>query len=144
MIDPTEPIREMASDFPLVDEGTACTQASFKANGKGFLYIGPQGGRYKAMFKLSQSLPQAEQMEAERPKDFQVGANAWVTARFSAEQPLPKRLWQKWLKESYKAATSDKKRASKKSPTTKQPKKTSTRSEVTSKKKAAKKRRPGK
>lgn len=104
MTDPTEPIRDLAASFPLVDEGTACTQASFKACRQGFLYIGPQGGRYKAMFKLDASRQQAEQLAADRPDDFQVGSSAWVTARFSAEKPLPKRLWQKWLKESYNLA----------------------------------------
>ncbi|MCR9197254.1 MAG: hypothetical protein NXI04_01295 [Planctomycetaceae bacterium] len=108
MPDPTAAICERAAAFPLVDEGTACTQASFKACGNGFLYIGPQGGRYKAMFKLAASRGQAEQLAAERPDDFQVASTAWVTARFSADKPLPKRLWQKWLNESYSLATAGK------------------------------------
>ena len=53
MKDPTEPIRLKASQYPDVDEGTACTQSSFKTGGKSFLFIGEQGGRYKAMFKLN-------------------------------------------------------------------------------------------
>ncbi len=91
----------MASQFPEVDQGTACTQSSFKSNGKAFLFIGMQGGRYKAMFKLEQSVPQATDLANERPDDFQIGSNKWVTARFTAEKPLPVRLWKKWLKESY-------------------------------------------
>lgn len=58
-IDPTEDMRMKASLYPDVDEGTACTQLSFKANKKGFLYCGEQGGRWKAMFKLSESMPEA-------------------------------------------------------------------------------------
>lgn len=108
MSDPTAAICERAAAFPLVDEGTACTQTSFKACGQGFLYIGPQGGRYKAMFKLAASRAEAERLATERPDDFQVGSTAWVTARFSASKPLPKRLWQKWLDESYTLATAGK------------------------------------
>lgn len=99
--DPTEVIRLKASKYPDVDKGTACTQTSFKACGKGFLYIGEQGGRYKAMFKLKDSIPEAEKLAAKAPEDFQVGSGSWVTARFTAEKPLAKTLWVKWLDESY-------------------------------------------
>lgn len=37
----------------------------------------------------------------EEPKRFEVGKTGWVTARFTAEEPLPKRIWGKWLAESY-------------------------------------------
>jgi hypothetical protein len=102
--DPTEPIRQAASEFPDVAEGTSCTQGSFKVGKQAFLYVGPQGGRYKAMFKLEASRAQAEALAKERPDDFQAGSTAWVTARFSAEKPLPKRLWTKWLRESHALA----------------------------------------
>ncbi len=102
--DPTDSIRERASRYPGVDEGTACTQSAFKAGKKAFLYIGVQGGRCKAMFKLDQSLPEAMALARERPDDVQVGVNGWVTARFSADAPMPKRRWEKWLDESYALA----------------------------------------
>lgn len=101
-MDPTEPIREKAASYPEVAEGTACTQGSFKRGKKAFLFIGPQGGRYKAMFRLDASIPQAEELAAQDPDRFQVGKPPWVTARFSSEKPMPKRLWTKWLNESYK------------------------------------------
>ncbi|MFK7802037.1 MAG: hypothetical protein AB8G95_10420 [Anaerolineae bacterium] len=99
--DPTEPMRMKASLYPSVDEGTACTQSSFKANKQGFLYIGKQGGRYKAMFKLKKSIIEADDLAAQTPADFQVGNTGWVTARFTAEEPMPTQLWEKWLDESY-------------------------------------------
>jgi len=101
MKDPTEVIRLKASQYPNVDEGTSCTQSSFKTGGKSFLFIGEQGGRYKAMFKLKESNAEAAKIAKKQPKDFQVGSGIWVTARFSADKPLPKRLWKKWLDESY-------------------------------------------
>jgi hypothetical protein len=99
--DPTEPLRVAASEYPGVDQGTACTQSSFKAGKKAFLYVGEQGGRSKAMFKLQASLDQAAELAKANPADVQVGSNGWVTARFSAEKPMPKRLWKRWLDESY-------------------------------------------
>ena len=101
MKDPTEAIRVKASKYPNVDEGTSCTQSSFKTGGTAFLFIGEQGGRYKAMFKLKDSKTEAESLARKQPKDFQVGSGVWVTARFSDDKPLPKKLWQKWLDESY-------------------------------------------
>lgn len=106
--DPTLPIREKASRYPGVDEGTACTQSSFKANKKAFLFIGEQGGRYKAMFKLDKSMPEARKLAAKHPEDYQAGKTGWVTARFSAEKPMPKTRWSKWLDESYGLAVGGK------------------------------------
>jgi hypothetical protein len=99
--DPTEPIRIKASGYPEVDAGTACTQDAFKTGKKAFLYIGPQGGRFKAMFKLGESRAAAEALAESDPSHYEVGSTAWVTARFSAEEPMPQARWEKWLDESY-------------------------------------------
>ena len=99
--DPTEPIRQKASRYPGVDKGTACTQSSFKAGKQAFLYIGMQGERHKAMFKLDASKAEAAKLAKKEPDCYQVGSTAWVTARFTAEAPMPKKLWEKWLDESY-------------------------------------------
>ena len=104
--DPTDPIRLKASRYPGVDKGTACTQSSFKAGKKAFLYIGPQGGRYKFMLKLDRSMPEAVKLAAKEPDRFEVGSTGWVTARFTTEQPVPKKLWEKWLDESYELSLS--------------------------------------
>ena len=99
--DPTEPIRLKASRYAEVDEGTACTQSAFKTHKGAFLYIGEQGGRYKAMFKLQTSMSEAARLAKKDPNNYDVGSTAWVTARFSADEPMPKKLWEKWLDESY-------------------------------------------
>jgi len=125
-IDPTEPIRLKASRYPAVDEGTACTQSSFKTGKRAFLYIGMQGGRYKAMFKLQKSMPAAIKLAEKEPDRFEVGSTAWVTARFTADKPLSRKLWEKWLDESYElsiASGAGKKSAKKKSPKKKTAKK---------------------
>lgn len=102
--DPTEPMRLQASRYPDVDEGTACTQSAFKTRKKAFLYVGMQGGRYKAMFNLGASMPEAAKLAKKDPDRFQVGSTAWVTARFTIDKPMPKKLWGKWLDESYEQA----------------------------------------
>lgn len=103
--DPTEVIRMHAATYEGVVEGTSCAQTSFKAGKKPFLYIGPQGGRFKAMFKLETSLPEARELAEAQPDRFEVGKTSWVTARFDAGKPLPKRIWKRWLDESYELAT---------------------------------------
>lgn len=102
--DPEATLRDAARSLGDVDEGTSCSQTSFKVGGKPFLYVGQQGGRSKAMFKLDASLAQAETMAAAAPDDVQIGKHGWVTARFTAAQPLPARTWKRWLKESYALA----------------------------------------
>ncbi|MDJ0975292.1 MAG: MmcQ/YjbR family DNA-binding protein [Planctomycetota bacterium] len=103
--DPTAALRAYAATYDDVTEGTSCSQTSFKAGKKAFLYVGPQGGRFKAMFKLKDSMPEAEELAEADPDRFQVGNTSWVTARFDAKKPLPKRIWKRWLDESYALAT---------------------------------------
>ncbi|MEO1136154.1 MAG: hypothetical protein AAFW68_06030, partial [Pseudomonadota bacterium] len=69
--DPTEPMRLRASQYEEVDEGTSCTQTSFKTGGKAFFFIGEQGGRYKAMFKLNASKAEAMKLAKTQPDNYQ-------------------------------------------------------------------------
>ncbi len=107
MTDPTSALRKAATAFPDVVEGTSCNQTSYKAGKKAYLYIGPgpKGIGYKAMFKLESSLKDAENLARKEPKRFEIGVGNWVTTRFTAEEPLPKKLWSSWLRESYESAT---------------------------------------
>lgn len=107
MTDPTEAIREKAASYPEVAKGTSCTQSSFKAGSGTFLFIGPgpKGKGFKAMFKLRDSMPDAEARATEEPTRFEVGKTGWVTARFTAEEPLPRSVWEPWLDESYGITT---------------------------------------
>lgn len=102
-VDPTDAIRRRAVTFPGVAKGASCTQSSFKAGKGTFLFIGPgpKGQGFKAMFKLAASMPQARELAEQHPQRFEVGTTGWVTARFTAAEPLPKRIWEKWLSESY-------------------------------------------
>ena len=104
--DPTEAIRNKAAAFPSVAKGTSCNQSSFKVGKRAFLYIGPgaKGVGFKAMFKLGESMPEAEELANSQPHRFEVGNTGWVTTRFSAEEPLPDELWETWLMESYEKA----------------------------------------
>ena len=101
--DPTQAMHAAAARLPDVITGSSCNQTSFKRGKSAFLYLGPgpKGQGFKAMFKLQRSLPQAEKLAAEDPARVQLGSTSWVTARFSAEVPLAKSIWQKWIQESY-------------------------------------------
>jgi hypothetical protein len=87
--------------------GTSCNQTSYKAGKKAFLYVGPgaKGVGYKAMFKLEASLEEAKDLARSEPRRFELGVGNWVTTRFSADDPLPKKIWSRWLEESHAAAT---------------------------------------
>jgi hypothetical protein len=108
--DPTEAIRKKAAAFPEVAKGTSCNQASFKAGKSSCLFIGPgaKGQGFKAMFKLKSSMPRARQLAAEEPSRYEVGSTGWVTTRFTAEEPLPRSIWETWLEESYDLSCSSK------------------------------------
>lgn len=101
--DPAEAIRRHAMTLPGVSQGASCTQSAFRAGKGTFLFIGPgpSGVGFKAMFKLEASMPQALKLAAQRPDRFEVGATSWVTARLTAEEPLPRRIWGEWLAESH-------------------------------------------
>ena len=78
-----------------------------------------QGGRYKAMVKLQRSMPEAAKLARKDPDCYEVGSTGWVTARFTAEKPWPRKLWVKWLDESYElssTAAPGRKPAKKKAP----------------------------
>lgn len=102
-MDPTYPMREKAASFEDVVTGTSCNQSSFKTKRGSFFFAGPgaKGMGFKAMFKLRESMPQAQALANEYPKQFEVGSTGWVTTRFSAEEPLPEAIWGKWIEESY-------------------------------------------
>lgn len=102
-LDPIEQIEAEAASYSNVTTGQSCNQTSFKVGKGTFLFIGPgpKGQGFKAMFKLKDSMPEAQKLADREPKKFEVGKTGWVTTRFSAEEPLPRKIWEKWLLESY-------------------------------------------
>ena len=108
--DPTDEIQRKAGAFPDVTKGSSCNQSSFKAGKGAFLYIGPgaKGQGFKAMFKLKRSMAHARKLATTDPERFEVGSNGWVTTRFTAEEPLPKSIWEAWLEESYELSCTSK------------------------------------
>lgn len=105
--DPTKALTEAAAALPDAVEGTSCSQTSYKVGKTAFLYVGPgpKGVGYKAMFKLGASLKEAKDLAKSEPERFALGVGNWVTTRFSAETPLPKKIWRRWLEESHAGAT---------------------------------------
>jgi len=87
------------------------------------------------MFKLQTSMAEAARLAKEDPNRYDVGSTAWVTARFTADEPMPKRLWEKWLDESYALAVS---RGAGRKPTAKKARKNKASKTQTSRKSAKK------
>ena len=110
MPDATDPMRERAAAYPEIAEGTACTQSSFKRGKTAFFFIGQQGGRHKAMFKLDASFDEAVQLAASQPDRYQAGKKPWVTARFTDAEPMPEELWTRWMDESWEISGPKKRR----------------------------------
>lgn len=107
--DPTEPLKKAAANFPNVAVGASCNQTSYKVGKVAFFYIGPAPKAakidgYKAMFRLGPSLAQAKELAAKNPERIGVGKTQFVSVMFTADKPMAKRIWQKWLKESYELA----------------------------------------
>jgi hypothetical protein len=105
--DPTKALRKAAGALPDAVEAMSCNQTSYKAGKKAFLYVGPgaKGVGYKAMFKLEASLGEAKKLATSEPERFELGVGNWVTTRFSADDPLPRKIWSRWLRESHAGAT---------------------------------------
>lgn len=107
MPDATAAIRAAAAAYEGAVESGSCNQTSYKIGKTAFLTIGPgaRGVGHKAMFKLDASRAEAELLSAESPDRFGAGKSAWVTVRFSDEQPLDEGLWRRWLAESHAIAS---------------------------------------
>lgn len=99
-------MQQRAAAMPGASQTVACNQTAFKVGGVAFLFVGPgaKGVGGKAMFKLGPSMVTAKQLAACEPERFAVGSTGWVTVRFTTTNPLPKVLWQAWLRESFELA----------------------------------------
>lgn len=138
--DPTLPWCKQAATFPGAVPGTSCNQTSFRIGKDAFLFIGPgaKGQGFKAMLKLERSKEQAQALAAKEPERYSAGSGVWVTLRFSAQRPIPRSVWEKWLKESFEiVGSASAKKVSKKKATKKSEKKTARK---VAKKKAVKKK----
>lgn len=125
--DPTLLWCKKAATFPGAVQGTSCNQTSFRIGKDAFLFIGPgaKGQGFKAMLKLERSKAQAQALAAKEPERYSAGSGVWITLRFSAEKPIPRIVWEKWLKESFEiVARSPAKKVAKKKTTKKAAKKT--------------------
>ncbi|MCP3904865.1 MAG: hypothetical protein GY715_14660 [Planctomycetes bacterium] len=82
-------------------------------------------------------MPEAAKLARAEPDRYETGSTGWVTARFTADEPMPKRLWEKWLDESYelsRGAGAGRKPAGKKTSKKNAPKKKATKKKTAAKK----------
>src|SRR5688572_19540275 len=102
MPDPIKSLRAIAMMQGDVEEGIACPgtameRRTIKANKKAFLFFGATD----AMVKLDASLAEARRLAKAEPARYRVGANGWVKATFSTDEPPALDVFKKWIAESY-------------------------------------------
>ena len=80
--DPTGPIRLKASRYPCVDEGTACTQSSFKTGKRAFLCSSSQVGDNRSrvsqvdnVHPVTDSAPVQQRQRILSPKPRKISGN---------------------------------------------------------------------
>jgi hypothetical protein len=98
-----------------IEEGVACKGTSlesttFKVRKKAFLFL--RAG--EARLKLTESEAEANKLAKSEPARYKVGSHGWVQLKFDVEEPLPRELIERWVKESYSAFASPASSAAKK------------------------------
>ena len=110
MTTPVQELRRLAAHLSDVSEGIACKgtaleKVTFKVRKKAFLFL----GRADAMFKLHASLPEAKAIAGRAPSQCKVGANGWVSLKFTDDESVPLDVLTRWMQESYQLFASEKK-----------------------------------
>jgi hypothetical protein len=95
-------LRQAARTHADVEEGLACKgtvieSATFKVNGKAFLFLRPG----TAMLKLDTSLDEASKLAAEKPACYKVGSGGWATVNLSSPKDLSMDILTRWIAESH-------------------------------------------
>lgn len=107
-----ETLRRVALGHADVEEGLSCKgtaieSATFKVNGKAFLFLRPG----TAMLKLGASLEEASRLAAEKPSCYKVGSGAWVTIALANPKELSMEVLSRWIAESHKLFAAPQKKA---------------------------------
>lgn len=98
---PMKVIRELALQFPEVEEGASCVNRAFKARNKSFLFMGMNDSTYDLRLKLKASLNEAVAMAEKSPDRCSVGAHGWVHLTMPHGKSLAKTMLQRWISESF-------------------------------------------
>lgn len=94
-------LRTLALRFPETTEGASCTKVAFKARNKSFLFVEQKDESWNAMLRLSESLPEAEELAAGSPENYFVGKHGWTTLRFENGAGPDQRMLKRWVTESF-------------------------------------------
>jgi hypothetical protein len=96
-------LKKLAMRLPHVEEGIACAGTALEsptvtAGGKAFLFLGEKDVR----LKLGDSIGEANMLAAKAPGFCEVGAHGWIKLTLSADVPLSKEVFERWIGESYR------------------------------------------
>ena len=95
-------LRNIALSLPQAEEGTSCNKAAFKAGNKNFLFVGEEDGAWDAKLKLDESIQEASDLAKKSPENYGVGGTGWVTLEFPDSKGPPRKLLERWVKESFR------------------------------------------
>src|SRR5215472_3914854 len=99
-----KPLRKIALKHPDTEEGVACAgtpaeRVTVRVGKRAFLFL----GRKDIMLKLTDSIAEATRLAGD---GVHVGSSGWTKIDFpDGQTPLPAKLIEKWIAESYRAMT---------------------------------------
>ena len=95
-------LRATALSLPEAEEGLSCNKAAFTAGKKNYLFVGEEAGVWDAKLKLCDSIPEATELAKKHPDNYGVGSTGWVTLEFPGAKGPPKKVLERWVKESFR------------------------------------------
>lgn len=99
---PVDLIRQLALAYPDTVEGVSCNNAAFKVRGKAFVFLGEKPDTYNFRLKLSESLPEAEQLADKQPEVYSPGMHGWTHVVLPQGKSPPVDLLKRWIDESFR------------------------------------------
>ena len=96
-------VREHALGFPEAYEEFPWGHAAIKVRKRIFVTLGEADGTFRMSLKLVASNFDALLLPFTEPTHYGMGKHGWVTASFTAEDPVPLDLIRDWIDESYRA-----------------------------------------
>ena len=97
------PLRDHAMAKPEATEHFPWGERAIKVKGKVFLFMRADAQQLSLSTKLPQSAQVALLLPFATPTGYGLGKAGWVSAAFSASQPLPVEMLCAWIDESYRA-----------------------------------------
>ena len=91
-------LRHPGVEVGVACKGTAAESATYKVNGRAFLFVRPAA----AMFKLGESAMEPARFAEKEPGRYVPSSSGWTTVKRPGDAPLPMDAMERWIAESYR------------------------------------------